>query len=74
MGIGVSLLLIAIGAILTWGVDVVADGVNLDVVGVILMIVGAIGLLITLVFLGEWTRRGTTGTATGTTVVHEDRL
>jgi hypothetical protein len=69
MSIGVSLLLVAIGAILTWGVDFVADGVNLDVVGVILMVVGAIGLLISLVFMG-----GYAANRRGRTVVHEDRV
>jgi len=43
-----SVLLIAVGAILTFAVDVVADGVNLDAVGIILMIVGAVGLVVSL--------------------------
>ena len=34
-----------IGAILVWGVDVVADGVNLDVIGVILLIAGALAFV-----------------------------
>ena len=50
MGIGVSVFLIAIGAILSFAIDVSTDGVNLDTVGVILMIVGAIGLLTSLLF------------------------
>ena len=45
MGIGISVLLLAAGAILTWAVSVDADGLNVNTVGVILMIVGAIGLL-----------------------------
>lgn len=50
MGIGVSVFLIAIGAILSFAIDVTTEGVNLDTVGVILMIVGAIGLLASLLF------------------------
>lgn len=49
MGIGVSVLLIAVGAILTFAVDVSVSGVDLDVVGVILMIVGVIGIIADLV-------------------------
>ncbi len=50
MGIGVSVFLIAVGAILAFAVEVSTEGVNLDTVGVILMIVGAIGLLASLLF------------------------
>ncbi|HEY3239912.1 MAG TPA: DUF6458 family protein [Acidimicrobiia bacterium] len=50
MGIGVSIFLLAIGAILAFAVDVTTEGVNLDTVGVILMIVGGIGLLFSLLF------------------------
>ena len=45
MGIGVSLILIAAGAILTWAVNATVSGLDINTVGVILMIVGAIGLL-----------------------------
>jgi len=54
MGIGVSLLLIAAGAILTWAVDATVSGVNIHAVGVILMVVGLVGLLISLVFWSSW--------------------
>ena len=54
MGIGASLFLIAIGAILTWAVNVSTSGVNLNMVGVILMVVGAIGLLLSLIFWSSW--------------------
>ena len=50
MGIGVSIFLLAIGAILTFAVDVATRGINLDTVGVILMVVGGIGLLSSLLF------------------------
>ena len=50
MGIGASLFLIAVGAILTWAVDVSISGLELSTVGVILMVVGGIGLLLSLLF------------------------
>lgn len=54
MGIGVSLILIAAGAILTWAVNATVSGLNIHTVGVILMVVGAVGLLISLVFWSSW--------------------
>ena len=57
MGIGTSLFLIAIGAILKFAVNERVSGIELSTVGVILMVVGVIGLLISLFFLGEWRRR-----------------
>jgi hypothetical protein len=50
MGIGISVFLLAVGAILAFAVDVTTSGVDLDTVGVILMIVGAVGLLASLIF------------------------
>jgi hypothetical protein len=61
MTIGTSLLLIAVGAILYFAVDADISGLEISTVGLILMIVGIIGLLISLVFLGR-ARRGTTVT------------
>jgi hypothetical protein len=57
MGIGVSLVLIAIGAILKWGVADQVSGVAFGTIGVILMVVGAVGLVLSLVFWGPWPRR-----------------
>ena len=54
MGIGVSLLLVAAGAILIWGVTGEAAGLDVDAIGVILMIVGVVGLLISLIFWSSW--------------------
>ena len=54
MGIGVSLLLLAIGAILTFAVEVTTEGFNLNTIGVILMVVGGIGLLFSMFFWGSW--------------------
>ncbi|TAL26001.1 MAG: hypothetical protein EPN99_00825 [Frankiales bacterium] len=61
MGIGVSVFLLAIGAILTFAVEVEASGFNINTVGVILMIAGAIGLLLTMLVFG---RRDTVGADT----------
>ena len=54
MGIGVSIFLIAVGAILAFAVEFEASGVSIDTVGVILMIVGVIGLLMSLLFWSSW--------------------
>jgi hypothetical protein len=54
MGIGVSLILIAAGAILVWGVQSDIAGISEDAIGVILMVVGAIGLLLSLMFWSSW--------------------
>jgi hypothetical protein len=47
--IGLSLILLAAGAILTWGVTATVSGVNIHVVGVILMAVGALGIILSLI-------------------------
>lgn len=48
-GIGGSLFLVAIGAILYWAVSVEAEGFDLNMIGLILMIVGVVGLVLTLI-------------------------
>lgn len=50
MGIGVAIFLMAIGAILKWAVTGSFQGIDIAVMGVILMIVGALGLLLSLLF------------------------
>lgn len=78
MGVGVSLLLIAVGAILTWAVSAETSGVDLDTVGVILMVVGAAGLLLSLVFWSSWggfgTHRKAVESGPGGTTVREERV
>jgi hypothetical protein len=54
MGIPVSLILIAAGAILTWGVTNEPSGLNLDAIGVILMVVGIVALLLTMLLWQSW--------------------
>jgi hypothetical protein len=53
MGIGVSVFLLAIGAILAFAVDLTVSGLDLATVGVILMIVGAIGLVTSMLIFGR---------------------
>jgi hypothetical protein len=48
MGLGTSLFLIAVGAILRFAVSVTAHGFNIHSIGVILMIVGIVGFVISL--------------------------
>jgi hypothetical protein len=58
MGLGVSLILIAVGAILTWAVQVETSGFNVNTVGVILLIVGAVGALLSMIFWSTWAGPG----------------
>jgi len=58
MGIGTSIFLIALGAILKFAVTATVSGISLATVGTILMVVGIIGLVISLVFLMQAGRRG----------------
>jgi uncharacterized membrane protein len=57
MGIGTSLFLIAVGAILRFAVTTTAQGLNINTIGVILMIVGGAGLLISLFWMTVWADR-----------------
>jgi hypothetical protein len=57
MGIGTSIFLIAVGAILRFAVTASLSGIELATVGVILMVVGIVGLLISLLVLMQADRR-----------------
>jgi hypothetical protein len=57
MGIGTSLFLIAVGAILYFAVNADISGLEISTVGLILMVVGVVGLAISLFFLSSM-RRG----------------
>ena len=55
MGIGTSLFLIAVGAILEYAVHPTnTHGFDINTIGLILMIVGALGLVLSLVFWNSW--------------------
>ena len=56
MGIGTSLFLIATGAILYFAVDTRVQGIEITTVGIILMVVGVLGLLISLFYTTLWAR------------------
>ena len=71
MGLGASLFLIAIGAILVWGVTGEVAGADLDAIGVILMIVGGIGIVLSMLFWSSWGGPGYFGPRRETVV--EDR-
>jgi len=66
MGIGASIFLIAVGAILAFAVKATFSGISVQTIGFILMIVGAIGLLTTLFIFGPRRR--------STAVVEEERV
>ena len=66
MGIGVSVFLLAVGAILAFAVNVEASRFSISTVGIILMVAGALGLLMTTLVFGRRDR--------GTTVVGEERV
>jgi heme/copper-type cytochrome/quinol oxidase subunit 2 len=70
MGIGTSILLIAVGAILKFAVTSTVSGISLATVGTILIVLGVIGLLISMVFLMQ-ARRGD-GVVTRERVVEAD--
>jgi hypothetical protein len=60
MGIGVGIFLLAIGAILTFAINVstAGSGVNLHTIGLILMAIGALGIVLSLLFWSSWAGPG----------------
>lgn len=73
MGISLSILLIAVGAILAWAVNAEASGIDLQVAGIILVIVGAIGFVASLIFWSSWGGFGGREAGQNTTIVERDR-
>ena len=71
MGISVSLVLAAAGAVLTWAVSATVSGLNIHTVGVILLIVGVIGFVTSLFFWSSWGGFGGRDTGRGTTLSRE---
>jgi uncharacterized protein DUF6458 len=75
MGIGFSLFLFVVGATLTFAVDVNTSGFSLNTVGIILMVGGLLGLLVSVLFwssFSPWSQRRTV--AGGDRVVEERRI
>jgi hypothetical protein len=58
MGIGTSLFLLAVGAILYFAVETDIEGLEISTVGLILMVIGLIGLAISLFYTALWARGG----------------
>ena len=54
MGLGASLFLIAAGAILIWGVTGEIASLDVDAIGAILMVIGIIGLILSMIFWSSW--------------------
>ncbi len=77
MGLGTSIFLIALGAILRFAVTATMAGISLQTVGVILMVVGVIGLILSFIFWSSWGagwgRRRTVIDRRDDTVVRDDR-
>lgn len=72
MGIGTSIIVFAIGAILRFAVSVQTHGFNLHTIGVILMIVGAVGFVVSLIFWNSWGGFGGGGSYRRSRVVTRD--
>ena len=72
MGIGTSLFLIALGAVLKFAVTASVSGISLATVGVILMVVGVLGLIISLFLMTQ--ARSTAAPVARDRVVERDRL
>ncbi len=76
MGIVVSLVMIAAGAIMRYAVTVEGNGFNVGTAGMVLMVVGGIGAVLSVAFWASWGGFGRRGTADGTTstVVREREI
>ena len=75
MGIGFCIFLFVVGAILTFAVEVdTGSGFNLNTVGIILMVGGLLGLLVSALFLSSFSPRNRRRTVAGDTVVEERRI
>jgi hypothetical protein len=57
MALGTSLFLIAVGAILRYAVSDSIQGIDIPTIGLILMIVGVIGMVISFFMMTLWDRR-----------------
>jgi membrane-bound ClpP family serine protease len=73
MGISLSILLIAAGAVLAWAVEAEVSGFDIQVAGIILLVVGVIGLIASLVFWSSWGGFGNRDAGQNTTIVERDR-
>jgi len=58
MGLGVGIVLAAVGAVLAFAVSATVSGVNIHAVGWILLIVGIVGILLSMIFWSSWAGPG----------------
>jgi hypothetical protein len=58
MGLGVGILLAAVGAVLAFAVSATVSGVNIHAIGWILLIVGIVGILLSMIFWSSWAGPG----------------
>ena len=72
MGIGTSIFLIAVGAILKYAVTAHVSGIDVNVVGVILMVAGAVGLVLSLLWMTIWADRRRRDVVTDGRVIERD--
>jgi hypothetical protein len=74
MGVSASLLLAAAGAVMLWAVNASSSGFNIHAAGVILLVVGIIGFVVSLFFWSSWGGFGSRESGNGgqnTTVVRD---
>ncbi len=71
MGVGVGLILIAFGAILTWAVNADVSGLDVTAVGVILLVLGIVVVLLDFVWWRSWTWNYAAGPWRRTTYVRD---
>lgn len=73
MGISLSIFLMAVGAVLAWAVSAEVSGIDVQVAGIILVVIGAIGFVASLIFWSSWGgfggRDGASSGGQNTTVV-----
>jgi hypothetical protein len=71
MGVGVGLILVAFGAILTWGVNAEVSGLDVTAIGVILLVLGIFVVVLDLLWWRSWTWNYAAGPWRRTTYVRE---
>jgi hypothetical protein len=71
MGLGVGLFLAAIGAVLAFAVSDTVSGVNIHAIGWILLIVGIVGIVLSMIFWSSWAGPGYFSRTRRTTYVDE---
>ena len=71
MGVGVGLILIAFGAILTWAVNAEVSGLDVTAIGVILLVLGIVVVLLDFLWWRSWTWNYASGPWRRTTYVHD---